>query len=97
MNGNNIKPYLPFGSIQTPRMFSRLRNAWVALVTAPSKLSIQILDDYSNSLDKAEAELNSFKCPALIPCYKCKDQVECSESLKKVQNILDKKKGNVYA
>lgn len=90
MNGNNIKPYLPFGSMQTPRMFSRLRNAWVALVTAPNKLSISILDDLSDNLDKAERKLSTFKCSGLGPCYKCKDQRECTEAVAEVIKLREK-------
>jgi len=51
MNLNNLKPYNTFGSMQVPWYLAKLRNIWVALVTAPNKLSIEILDNIAEKAD----------------------------------------------
>jgi hypothetical protein len=78
---NNLFPYLPFGSLQYPRLLSRIRNAWVALVTSPNRISIQILEDFADNLKEVPKDV---LCKSLTACYRCSRKVQCYEETKEL-------------
>lgn len=43
--------YIPMASPQFPWYLAKLRNAWIALITPPNRLFVQVVNEYA---DKCE-------------------------------------------
>ena len=55
--------YIPLASPQLPWYLAKLRNAWIALITPPNKLYVQVMNEAADKLEGFTEDVESGKIP----------------------------------
>lgn len=56
--------YIPMASPQFPWYLAKLRNAWIALITPPNQLFVQVMNEGADKFEQLTKDVENGKIPS---------------------------------